>query len=46
MRYNQVAMGGKKTQKTPKGHEIPIPNRSDFMRDLKKVAKLAGGPAL
>ncbi len=26
-------------QKTPKGHEIPIPKRSDVLRDLKKVAK-------
>jgi hypothetical protein len=28
-----------KKQKTPKGHEIPIPKRSDVLRDLKKVAK-------
>ena len=27
------------TQKTPKGHEIPVPKRSDFLRDLKKAAK-------
>ena len=27
-----------KTQKTPKGHEIPIPKRGDFLKDLKKVA--------
>jgi hypothetical protein len=26
------------TQRTPKGHEIPVPKRADFMRDLKKVA--------
>jgi hypothetical protein len=26
-------------QKTPKGQEIPIPKRKDFMRDLKKAAK-------
>jgi hypothetical protein len=26
-------------QTTPKGHEIPIPKRKDFMRDLKKAAK-------
>jgi len=25
-------------QKTPKGHEIPIPKRGDFLRDLKKAA--------
>ncbi len=28
------------TQRTEKGHEIPIPKRDDFMRDLKKVAKV------
>lgn len=27
-----------KTQKTKKGAEIPIPKRSDFFKDLKKVA--------
>ena len=32
-------MADKKKQKTPKGHEIPVPKRGDFMRDLKKVAK-------
>lgn len=26
------------TQTTPKGAEIPIPKRGDFMRDLRKVA--------
>jgi hypothetical protein len=26
-------------QRTPKGHEIPIPEREDFLRDLKKLAK-------
>lgn len=26
-------------QKTPKGHEIPVPTREDFLRDLKKAAK-------
>ena len=26
-------------QKTPKGHEIAVPKRSDFIRDLKKVTK-------
>jgi len=29
MRYNQGVSG--KTQKTPKGHEIPVPKRSDFI---------------
>jgi hypothetical protein len=26
-------------QKTLKGHEIPVPKRSDVLRDLRKVAK-------
>jgi len=26
-------------QKTPKGHEIPVPKREEFLRDLKKMAK-------
>ena len=26
-------------QRTPKDHEIPVPKRDDFLRDLKKVAK-------
>ncbi len=26
-------------QKTPKGAEIPVPKKRDFMRDLKKIAK-------
>jgi hypothetical protein len=26
-------------QKTAKGHEIPVPKREDFLRDLKKAAK-------
>ena len=28
-----------KTQKTKKGHEIPVPVKSDVLRDLRKVAK-------
>ena len=28
-----------KKQKTPKGHEIPIPKRSDFEKALDAVAK-------
>jgi hypothetical protein len=31
-------MNKPKTQFTPKGEEIPIPQRSDFMRNLKKAA--------
>ena len=27
------------TQKTPKGEEIPIPRRKDFIDNLKKVTK-------
>ena len=26
-------------QKTPKGQEIPIPKRGEFLRNLRKVAK-------
>jgi hypothetical protein len=32
-------MANKKTQKTPKGHEIPVPTREDFESTLDKVAK-------
>lgn len=28
-----------KTQKTPKGKDIPVPKRKDVFKDLKKVAK-------
>ena len=28
-----------RTQTTPKGIEIPIPKRRDFLRDLRKVAE-------
>jgi hypothetical protein len=27
------------TQRTPKGHEIPVPTRKQVFRDLEKVAK-------
>jgi len=27
------------TQKTPKGEEIPVPTRRDFLKNLKKAAK-------
>ena len=33
----------KQTQKTPKGHEIPIPKRGDFLTNLKKAATPAKG---
>jgi hypothetical protein len=29
----------KPKQKTPTGHEIPIPKRGDFIRDLEKAAE-------
>ena len=38
MMYTQKVSDGPK-QKTPKGHEIPVPEREDVLRDLKKVAK-------
>jgi hypothetical protein len=28
------------TEKTPKGIEVPIPKRSEFFANLKKVAKV------
>lgn len=28
------------TEKTPHGHEVPIPKRSEFFSNLKKVAKI------
>jgi hypothetical protein len=34
----------KPTQRTEKGLEIPVPKRSDFMRNLRKVAT-AGKPS-
>jgi len=33
------------TQKTPKGHEIPIPTREAVIRDLMKVAPPVELPA-
>jgi hypothetical protein len=27
------------TQKTPKGHEIPIPTRKDFFENLRKATE-------
>ncbi len=32
-------MATKKTQKTEQDYEIPIPTRSEFMRNLVKVSK-------
>lgn len=41
MEYTQTMVSKKEpTQKTPQGEEIPIPTRGEFMRDLKKVAKV------
>lgn len=40
---NLWVMGNKQQdepkQKTPKGQEIPIPKRGEFLRNLRKVAK-------
>jgi len=36
--YTQT-MSDEPKQKTPKGHEIPVPEREDFLRNLKKAAK-------
>ncbi len=35
-----VLMTNKKTQVTPKGAEIPVPKRSDFLSNLKKASAL------
>jgi hypothetical protein len=32
-------MADKKTQKTPKGHEIPVPKRKDFDAILEKATR-------
>jgi hypothetical protein len=45
MRYTQIMSDDKgedqgKKQKTPKGHKIPVPKRKEFLRDLKKAAKV------
>jgi hypothetical protein len=29
-----------RTEKTPKGYAVPIPKRSEFFANLKKVAKV------
>jgi hypothetical protein len=31
-------------QKTPKGHEIPVPKKSDWQRNLEKVTRPAKPP--
>jgi len=33
-----------KTQKTPKGYEIPVPTRREFYEALEKVAKARSKP--
>lgn len=30
----------KSTERTPKGLEVPVPKRSDFFANLRKVAKV------
>ena len=32
-------VNSKKTQKTPKGHEIPVPTKKEFLDNLKKATK-------
>ncbi len=38
-------MAGKRdrTEKTPKGYEVPVPKRGEFFANLKKVAKPTKG---
>ena len=37
--------GNDSTQKTKTGYKLPIPKRSDFMRNLIKAAKSSPPPA-
>ena len=39
MKERSVGTRKPKTQTTPKGTEIPIPKKRDFLRDLRKVAE-------
>lgn len=42
MRYPQEVSDNQsdpKTQRTPKGAEIPIPTREEFMKNMRKAAK-------
>ena len=32
-------MNDEKTQKTPRGEEIPIPKRGDFLKALKRIVQ-------
>ena len=32
-------MGEKDVQKTPKGNEIPVPEREEFMANLRRASK-------
>ena len=36
--YTQTVSDEQK-QKTPKGHEIPVPKRQDVLRNLSKLAR-------
>ncbi len=31
-----------RTERTPKGYEVPVPKRSEFFRNLKKIARPKG----
>ena len=39
MGMSEKSKRGEPKQKTPKGHEIPIPKRGEFLRNLRKVSK-------
>jgi hypothetical protein len=41
-----MAAKPKPTQETALGHEIPVPKRRDFLRDLKRVSKDADADEL
>jgi hypothetical protein len=39
-------MADDKTEKTPKGLEVPVPKREDFLANLKKAAEPDKGSTL
>jgi hypothetical protein len=36
-----MAKKKQRTERTPTGHEVPVPKRGEFFANLKKVAKAA-----
>jgi hypothetical protein len=44
MIYHNGMAGQKSTQRTPKGHEIPVPAKDDVFKVLEKAAELIKSP--